>query len=168
MFQATLNLYAYFINHCLAVLCTFLVMFGNFGKETLRKIWNIEDLMVLENWNVKWRISRRIPNGPPTNLVVFPTHFSPNNSLLISLQISLLFRCTSALTSNPPYFTWAESNGNEIEQSRDSELGLRLDKHNSISLMKKTFFRKTTNTLFPSCYANEGLNCTYVFYMADT
>ena len=27
-------------------------------------------------------------------LVVFPTHFNPNNSLLILLQISLLFTCT--------------------------------------------------------------------------
>ena len=30
-------------------------------------------------------------------LVVFPTHFNPNNFLLILLQISLLFRCTSRL-----------------------------------------------------------------------
>ena len=30
-------------------------------------------------------------------LVVFPTHFITNNSLLISLQISLLFTCTPAL-----------------------------------------------------------------------
>ena len=61
------------------------------------------------NWNLKWRIRRRIPNSPlPTRgslfwgvncLVVFPIHFKPNNSLLISLQISLLFRCTPALTS---------------------------------------------------------------------
>ena len=29
-------------------------------------------------------------------LVVFPTHFNPNNSLLILLQISFLFMC------NPP------------------------------------------------------------------
>ena len=33
----------------------------------------------------------------PYCLVVFPTHFNPNNSLLISLQISLLFMCTLAL-----------------------------------------------------------------------
>ena len=32
-FQATLNLYAYFINHCLAVLFKFWVIFGHFGKE---------------------------------------------------------------------------------------------------------------------------------------
>ena len=24
--------------------------------------------MVLENWNLNWRISKRIPNSPPTNL----------------------------------------------------------------------------------------------------
>ena len=30
-------------------------------------------------------------------LVVFPTHFNPNNSLLILLQISLLFMCSPAL-----------------------------------------------------------------------
>ena len=30
-------------------------------------------------------------------LVVFPTQFSPNNSLLILLQISLIFMCTPAL-----------------------------------------------------------------------
>ena len=43
---------------------------------------------------------------PPTNLglswvnrvIVFPAHFNPNNSLLILLQISLLFMCTPALT----------------------------------------------------------------------
>ena len=27
------------------------------------------------------------------SLVVFPTHFNPNNSLLILLQISFLFMC---------------------------------------------------------------------------
>ena len=33
-FQATLNLSAYLINHCLAVLCKFLSdFFGHFGKE---------------------------------------------------------------------------------------------------------------------------------------
>ena len=30
-------------------------------------------------------------------LVVFPTRFNPNNSLLMILQISLLFTCTPAL-----------------------------------------------------------------------
>ena len=45
--------------------------------------------MYLENWNLKWRISRRIP--------VFPTHFNPNNSLSILPQNSLLFMCTPAL-----------------------------------------------------------------------
>ena len=70
----------------------------NWGKY---EIWNIKDLMDLKNWNFKWRISRRIPNIPlPTwgphlavinCLVVFPTHFNPKNSLLIILQISLLF-----------------------------------------------------------------------------
>ena len=34
-------------------------------------------------------------------LVVFPTHFNPNNSLLILLQISLLFMCTIALKVLP-------------------------------------------------------------------
>ena len=50
----------------------FLVIFGHFGKEIfflkgwvkLRKIRNVEDLMDLENWNLKWRISRQIPNIP--------------------------------------------------------------------------------------------------------
>ena len=31
-------------------------------------------------------------------LVMFPTHFNPNNSLKILFQISLLFMCTPALT----------------------------------------------------------------------
>ena len=35
------------------------------------------------------------------DLVVFPTHFNPNNSLLILLQISLLFMCTIALKVLP-------------------------------------------------------------------
>ena len=35
--------------------------------------------------------------GGVSSLVVFPTHFNPNNSLLISLQISLPFMCTPAL-----------------------------------------------------------------------
>ena len=61
--------------------------------------------MDLEYWNLKWRISKHIES--PTNLglsfglvnclVVFPTHFNPNNSPLISLQISLLFLFTPAL-----------------------------------------------------------------------
>ena len=50
----------------------FWVIFGHYGKGIfflkesvkLRKIWNIKDLMDLENWNLKWRISRRIPNSP--------------------------------------------------------------------------------------------------------
>ena len=100
----------------------FWVIFGHFGKEIfflkgkikLRKIWNVEDLMYLENWNLMWRISRRIPNSPlPTwgshlgggggvnCLVVFPTYFNPNNSLLIILQISLLFRYTPTLSNDP-------------------------------------------------------------------
>ena len=36
-------------------------------------------------------------------LVVFPTHFNPSTSLLILLQISLLFMCTPALS-----MTWLE------------------------------------------------------------
>ena len=36
-------------------------------------------------------------------LVVFPTHFNPSNSLLILLQISLLFMCTPVLS-----MTWLE------------------------------------------------------------
>ena len=32
-------------------------------------------------------------------LVVFPIHFNPNNSLLILLQISLIFMCTPALNN---------------------------------------------------------------------
>ena len=46
-------------------------------------------------------MDRWIPNSPlPTGNcpVVFPTHFNPN-SLLISLQILLLFMCTPALSS---------------------------------------------------------------------
>ena len=65
-------------------------------------------LMDLENWNLKWRISRLTPNSPlPIQpelsfgvvncLVVFSTHFNPNNSFLILLQISLLFMFTPAL-----------------------------------------------------------------------
>ena len=74
-----------------------------YGK--LRKIWNVEDFMHLENWNLKWRISRWAPNSPPTNLglfffgggggregvnclVVSPTHFNPYNSLLIHIYFS--------------------------------------------------------------------------------
>ena len=63
--------------------------------------------MVLENWNLNWGISRRMPNSPPTNLglsfgavnclVVFPTYWNPNNSPLIILEISLLFMYTPAL-----------------------------------------------------------------------
>ena len=83
----------------------------------MRKIWNIEDLMDLENWNLKWRISIRIPKSPPTNLglsfevvnclVVFPAHFNPYISLLIIRQISLQFMCTPALTGE---LHWAAIN----------------------------------------------------------
>ena len=56
-FQATLNLSAYFINHCLVVLCKFLGDFGAFlERDTFfSKDWlnlrekNVEDLMDLEN-----------------------------------------------------------------------------------------------------------------------
>ena len=109
-----LNSSAYLINHCWQFCVNFWVIFGHFGKEIfisvlkgkvkLRKIWTVEDL---ENWNSKWRISRWTPNRPlPTwstilgesTVRVLPTHFNPNNSLLILLQISLLFVFTSALT----------------------------------------------------------------------
>ena len=70
--------------------------------------------MDLKNWSSKWRISKWTPNSPlPTwgsfcfvffgggkrvnCLVVFSTHFNPNNSLLILLQISVLFMCTPPL-----------------------------------------------------------------------
>ena len=56
--------------HLKAVLMS-LNIFGHFGI-TLRKIWNVEDLMDLENWNLKWRISRRTPNSPlPTRSPIF-------------------------------------------------------------------------------------------------
>ena len=71
--------------------------------------------MDLENWNLKWRISRWTPNSILPNpvsllflfffffagvvncLVVFPSHFNPNNSLLKLLHISLLFMFTAVL-----------------------------------------------------------------------
>ena len=67
-------------------------------KYEILKIWWIYGFRKLK---MKWRIGRWIPNSPlPTvnRLVVFPTHFNPN-SLLIWLQISLLFMCAPALTS---------------------------------------------------------------------
>ena len=65
--------------------------------------------MDLENWNLKWRINRPADTKQsPTNLalffegvnclVVFPTHFNLNNSLLKLLQISLLFKWNPALS----------------------------------------------------------------------
>ena len=76
-------------------------------------MWNVEDLMDLENWNLKWTISRWTPNSPYQPgallwgrgincLVVFPTHFNPRNSLLILLQISLVFMCNPALKCTYP------------------------------------------------------------------
>ena len=47
--------------------------------------------------------TKQSPNNPGLSfgvvncLVVFPTHFNPNNFLLIILQILLLFTCTPAL-----------------------------------------------------------------------
>ena len=48
------------------------MVFWHFGKEItflkgyvkLGKIWNADDLMDLENWNLNWRVSRQIPNSP--------------------------------------------------------------------------------------------------------
>ena len=42
----------------------------------------------------------RLSFGRINCLVVFPTHFNPNNSLLISLQISLLFWVTRELSND--------------------------------------------------------------------
>ena len=65
-------------------------------------------------WIWKIEINRRIPNSPlPTLglsfgvvhcLVLFPTHFNPNNSPLILLQISLLFTNTPALSTMVQFF----------------------------------------------------------------
>ena len=59
----------------------------------------------VRNW---WKDTKQSPTnvglsfsfggGVLNCLVVFPTHFNPNNSLKILLQISLLFMCTPALT----------------------------------------------------------------------
>ena len=88
-------------------------IFVHFGKEIfflrgevkLRKIWNVEDLLVLENWNLKWRISRWTPNSPlPTQGSLLRGQPSgsvsnPNNFLLMLLQISLQFMFAPALMS---------------------------------------------------------------------
>ena len=60
---------------------TSLNIFGHFGKEIfsflkdrikVRTIWSVGDLMDLENWNLKWTISRRTPNSPlPTRSPIF-------------------------------------------------------------------------------------------------
>ena len=109
--------------HCLAVLCKFL---GSFGKEIfppkgqvkLRKIGNVEDLMDLENWNLKWRIRRWTPNstlptwgsllrGQLSGSVSSPFQ-SQHYSLLLSLEISLLFMCTPALTNRLRFFQFVD------------------------------------------------------------
>ena len=111
-FQTTLNLYAYNHKLCLVVLCKFLGILGkmyffakdrlNWGKYEMLKIWWI---CKIEIW------SEELIDGyqPPTDLglsfgvvnclVVFPTHFNPNNSLLIILQISHPFTCTPRLNA---------------------------------------------------------------------
>ena len=74
------------------------------------KIRNVEDLIDLENWNLKCRISRWTPNGPPPTfgsllgvncLVTFPTHFNLSNSLLKLLQVALLFIWNPSLVTGP-------------------------------------------------------------------
>ena len=50
-------------------------------------------------------------------LVVFPTHFSPNNSLIILLQISLLFMCTPALMEIAWILVWHQAK-NYLEYRR--------------------------------------------------
>ena len=60
--------------------------------------------MDLEKWNLKWRINSPLRTNlglfieGVNSLVVFPTHFNPNNFLLMLLQISLLFMFNPALT----------------------------------------------------------------------
>ena len=104
-----------------AVLGKCWLILGHFWKEIvflkrwvkLKKIWNVEDLMDLENRNLNWRISRWTPNLPlPTwgsllggginCLVVIPTHFNPNNSLLnyfkfTPFQVDPAFKTLSTL-----------------------------------------------------------------------
>ena len=57
--------------------------------------------MDLESWNLKWTINTDTKQSPTIMglfiegvncLIVFPTHFNLNNSLLKLLQISLLIR----------------------------------------------------------------------------
>ena len=113
---------------------TFWVIFGHFWETRnvcLKNRWNwecwrsrersllCEDSMDLENWNLKRRISRWTPNSPLPNwgsllwvncLVVFPTHFNPDNSLLKLLSNFFLHRKCSRvwgpLHTEPGQLDW--------------------------------------------------------------
>ena len=80
------------------------------GKR-LRKVWNVEDLMHLENWNLKWRISRRTTNSPlPTwgsllgvnCLVVFPIHFNPISFLFLIFPNFLILNISNITSDFTP------------------------------------------------------------------
>ena len=95
-FQATPNAYAYIINHCLAVLRKFLGDFWAFWERDIFSvgIGEIEENMKCWRFDGIWREEladghQTVPYQPGALfwgvncLVVFPTYFNPNNSLLI-------------------------------------------------------------------------------------
>ena len=106
-FQATINLYAYYHNryHRLAVLCKFS---GDFWTLWERDIFFFsKDRFKYRRFDGFWKLkliggyqtvhtNLGLSFGVVNCVVVFPTYFNPNNSLLIILEISLLFTCTPA------------------------------------------------------------------------
>ena len=106
---------AYNHNRCFAALCKDLGDFWSFWERDIffsKNRFNWGKYKMLKIWCV-WKIEIRgdelvdryqtvpfnlgLSFGAVKCLVVFPTRFNPNNSLLMILQISLLFTCTPAL-----------------------------------------------------------------------
>ena len=85
------------------------------------------------------------------SLVVFPAHFNRNNSLLILLQISLLFMCTPALRSS------CNPNGRSAVQRRK----VAKQTWEIQNTLKSYFHYKHLDSQFPGSqlWAHLGNNC---------
>ena len=94
------------------IIIKFLRIFGRHPKS-IEEPFNSKRIFILNpNSRAKGHV-HRLSFGVVNCLEVFPTHFNPNKSPLILLQISLLFRYTPALTVHYSIFLYS-AKANEV------------------------------------------------------
>ena len=135
-FQATLNLSAYFINHCLAVLCKFLGEFwafwerdissqswGDWGKYEMLKIWWIWKIKIEDVYQTVPYQPIGLSFGVVNCLVVFPTQFTqqfPFNNTLNFTPIHVYPRLIKYLPINHKNCNFWEMKNSQVTKEREN------------------------------------------------